>query len=436
MRVFLVILYCSLVLGLVPFTQVGQVSASSSQLPFDTSKPYALAVGDNGHLFIFDGRQLFDFSTATTSDLNLVRWRHDGAYALAVGDNNTLLKIEVSNGVVSVQAIPTPLPQGDTLESVTWKADDSSAIISGPGGRYLFFDGEQVTTIQSPITAPIFASAWSPETNLALVAGQSGLIGEFNGTNTHVVNPSPTNYSFFAVGWNPSGSYALIGGDHAKLFEYQQGTLTEQNTGVLFEVAPHLIHSIAFNTDNGMGLISGRLGLTVIATQTSCDYNIFNNPNTACLSYKRIQYYTALNGTKIDLHRIGHFYDAGWMPGSQDAYAVGPALKGCQLGETYCQESGWTVARITSSDVNLLLQDKDASYSLRSIDWQPTIRPSNPQMFTWYLLAWGSIGFTAIIIVTKRKTLRGLLGNSARSTAVDPDINLVSGRSDKEEEYC
>jgi len=140
----------------------------------------------------------------------------------------------------------------------------------------------------------------------------------------------PTNFcSFFGAGWNPSGSYALVGGDHAKLFQYQQGSFTEQNTAVLFEVAPHLIRSIAFNQDNGMGLVSGQLGLTVIATQTRCDYNIFYNANTVCLSYKRIQYYADLNGTRVDLHRIGHFYGAGWMPGTQDAYAVGTAENGC-----------------------------------------------------------------------------------------------------------
>ena len=108
MRVILVILYCSLTLGLVPFMQMGQVSASSSQLPFDTSKPYALVVGDFGHLFVFDGHQLFEFPTSTTFNLTQVRWRHDGAYALAIGGNNTLLKITVSNHNVSIQAIPTP----------------------------------------------------------------------------------------------------------------------------------------------------------------------------------------------------------------------------------------------------------------------------------------------------------------------------------------
>jgi hypothetical protein len=340
-----------------------------------------------------------------------VRWRHDGAYALAVGENNILLKITVSKGAVSVENITTPLPNTDRLESITWSADDSSALIAGPGGRFLVFDGQGVTLVRSGITKPIFASAWSPTQNIALVVGQSGLIAEFNGTTTHIVDPSPTNYSFFGVGWNPSGSYALVGGDHAKLFEYQQGSFTEQNTAVLFEVAPHLIRAIVFNQDNGMGLISGQLGLTVIATQSRCDYNIFNNPNTQCLSYKRIQYYTDWNGTRVDLHRIGHFYGAGWMPGTQDAYAVGTALDG-----SFSAVHGWTLARITSSDVTLLLQDRKSDYSLRSIDWQPTVRASNPQMFTWYLIASGGVGFAAIVMVTKRKRLKEWLGHSSLST--------------------
>ena len=442
MRVILVILYCSLTLGLVPFMQMGQVSASSSQLPFDTSKPYALVVGDFGHLFVFDGHQLFEFPTSTTFNLTQVRWRHDGAYALAIGGNNTLLKITVSNHNVSIQAIPTPeLSNSTTLQSITWNADDSSALITGPWGKYLLFNGQATSTMPSPINnRTIYASSWSPTTNLALVAGQNDTIGELNGTTTHILDPPPTNCtspkcSFFAVGWNPSGSYALIGGENSTLYGYQQGSLTKQNTAVLFEAYPHVIRSIAFNPDNGLGLITGRLGLTVIATQTKCDYNIFYNANAVCMSYKRIQYYRALNGTMIDLHRIGHFYDADWMPGTQDAYAVGPALRSFCLQDKSCVFGGWTIAQITSSDVSLLSQDRNADYSLRSIDWQPTIRASNPQMFTWYLLGWGSIGFTATIIVVKRKTLREWLGKSARSTTVGPAINPVSRGPDKQEEY-
>ena len=407
MRALLAVLYCSLALAVVPFTHFAQVSADNSQLPFDPSRPYALVVGEGGHLFIFDGRQLFPFPTPTSYNLTQVRWRHDGAYALAVGKSNTILKIAISNGNVSVQSIPTPLPDTDTLESITWKSDDSSALIAGPGGKLALFDGQRVTLISSGITKPIFASAWSPTQNIALLVGQSGLIAEFNGTKAHIVDPSPTTYTFFGVGWSPSGSYALVGGDFATLFEYQQGSFTEQNTAVLFEVAPHLIRVIAFNQDNGMGLISGQLGLTVIATQTRCDYNIFYNADTVCLGYNRIQYYMDLNGTRVDLHRIGHFYGAGWMPGTQDAYAVGTALDGC-----FRCVRGWTVARITSSGVTLLLQDRKSDYSLSSIDWQPTVRASNPQIFTWYLIASGTVGLAAIVLVTKRKTLKEWLGYS------------------------
>jgi hypothetical protein len=410
MRALLAILYCSLVLAIIPFTQIAQVAADNSQLPFDPSKPYALVVGDGGRLFVFNGRQLFQFPTRTSYDITQAKWRHDGAYALAVGKNSTILKITVSNSNVSVETIQTPLPNSDTLESVTWKADDSFALIAGPGGKFLVFDGQQATLISSGVSKPIFASSWSPTQNIALLVGQSGLVAEFNGTKTHIVNPSPTNDSLFGVGWDPSGSYALVGGDHAKLFEYQQGSFIEQNTAVLFEKAPHLIRAVTFNPDSGMGLISGQLGLTVIATQTRCDYNIFNNANTVCLNYKRIQYYTDLNGTRVDLHRIGHFYGAGWMPGTQDAYAVGTASNGnFSLASSV---RGWTVARITSSDVTLLSQDRNSDYSLRSIDWQPTVRASNPQMLTWYLIASGSVGFAALVLVMKRKTLKEWLGHS------------------------
>src|SRR5712691_1098430 len=392
-RTLLIILCCSLAAASIPLATHG-ASASGGKnqaLPPDLSKPYALVVGDSGQLYVFDGSQLFQFPTPSPANLTEVRWRHDGAYALAVGRNDTLLKITVANSTVSVTPIPTGLDSTENLETISWTANDSLALIAGPGGKFLLFDGQKVTIIPTDITKPIFASAWSTKQNIALVVGQSGLIAEFNGTHTSIVAPPPTNFSFFAARWNPSGSFALVGGDHAKLFEYQDGSFTEQNTAVLFEVAPHLIRDIEFNQDNGIGLISGQLGLTVTATQTKCEYNVLYNANKVCLSFKRIQYYTGLDGTKIDLHRIGHFYAAGWMPGTEVAYAVG---------------THGTIARITSSAVTLLLQNRTAGLPLKSIDWQPKIRASNPQLLTWYLVASGSIGFTIIFLAIKRKTLK------------------------------
>jgi hypothetical protein len=408
-RLLLAVFYCFLAVALSQFMQTA-VHANSSQLPFDRSKPYALVAGDKGHLMIFDGQKLYLLPQATSADLSEVKWRHDGAYALAVGKNNTILKIMVNDNGVVIQPITSPLESNSTLETVTWKSDDSSALIAGPGGKFLVYDGQNIFAVKSRVTEPIYASQWSPDQhqNLALLVGQEGLIAEYNGTSTRIVDPHPTNDSFFAVGWNPTGSYALVGGDHAKLFKYQGGIFTEQNTAVLFEVAPHLIRSISYNPDNGLGLITGQLGLTVLASETKCDYSIFNNPDTTCLGYKRIQYYNDLNGTKVDLHHIGHFWSAGWMPGTQDAYAVGTALDGCL--QPSCVR-GWTIARITSNDVTLVLQYRKGSYSFRSIAWQPSVRASSNLPYTWYAIASGGLGFAAIVLITKRKTVKGWFGN-------------------------
>src|SRR5438876_10897605 len=119
MRAILAIFYCSLVLAIVPFTQVAQVGAENSQLPFDPSKPYALVVGDGCRLFVFDGRQLFQFPTHTSVLLTQVRWRLDRAFALAVGKNSSYLKITDSNCDVYVEAIITPFPKTDSLEAGT-----------------------------------------------------------------------------------------------------------------------------------------------------------------------------------------------------------------------------------------------------------------------------------------------------------------------------
>ena len=419
------ILCTFLALGIAPTTQVTLAHANNSRLPFNPSNPYAIVVGEVGTVFIFDGQQLHQFQPPVSSDLNSVKWRHDGQYALAVGENSTLLKIAVSNNAIDIEKIPTNLDPSHTFESITWTQDDSMAIVSGPGGNLIVYDGSTASVIHYNITQPVFASAFSPTNNLALLVGQSGLIAEHNSTITHVVDPKPTNYSFFGVGWDPTGKYALVGGDHAKLFKYQGGTLTEQNTAVLFEVAPHLIRSITFNKDGGVGLITGQLGLTVVATTATCDYSIFNNPSTVCLNYKRLQLYNDFNGTRVDLHRIGHFYSASWMPGTQTAYAVGTSLDG-----SYFNVRGWTVAKITTTDVTVILQDRKGVYGFRSIDWNPTVRAGGETVLMYYIILIGTAGFASVVVVTKRKTLGGWFVGHHKETGITKTARMRQTETD------
>src|SRR5207245_9395088 len=161
-----------------------------------------------------------------------------------------LFRSPLSNGAVSVEAIPTPfLSNSTTLQSITWKADDSSALITGPWGKYVLYDGQLATFISSPISdRSIDASAWDPKTNMALLAGNNDTIAEFDGTNTNTsIAPPSTNCTrdntcvYHSVRWSPSGSYALIGGDNSTLYKYQQRSLTKAHTAAVSRAYAHPI---------------------------------------------------------------------------------------------------------------------------------------------------------------------------------------------------
>jgi len=75
-----------------------------------------------------------------------------------------------------------------------------------------------------------------------------------------------------------------------------------------------------------MGVINGNKGLVIL----------FDQGNMT-----RIRTYTIGKGNSIDLHHIGDFYSAAWVPGAGVAYAVG---------------TNGTIARIASNKVALINQ--------------------------------------------------------------------------------
>jgi len=309
--------------------------------PAATSHTYALIVGGSGGLYSFDGKNLNRIPTPTTENLTDIKWKHDGSYALISGEDGTLLKYDGT----SMKVIPTGLGSEVDLEAISWKPDDSEALIVGTDhfsnssyGVVLRFDGNTVTQLADEKFIGFRSVAWSADGIYAILAGYSteeffhGHIARLDG-NTLETIPAPTNDSLNAATWYPRGNYAFIGGDvhggalNTTLFQYNGATIDPVNTfKCCFTVDAHTTRSISFDDDTGMGVINGNKGLVIL----------FDQGNMS-----RIRTYTIGKGNSIDLHHIGDFYSAAWVPGAGVAYAVG---------------TNGTIARIASNRVALMSQ--------------------------------------------------------------------------------
>ena len=309
--------------------------------PTATSHTYALIVGDSGSLYSFDGKNLNSIPTPTTENLTDIKWKHDGSYALISGEDGTLLKYDG----ISLKVIRTGLGPEVDLEAISWKPDDSEALIVGIDhfssssyGVVLRFDGNAVTQLADEKFIGFKSVAWSADGLYAILAGYSteeffhGHIARLDG-NTLKTIPAPTNDSLNAATWYPREDYAFIGGDvhggalNTTLFRYDGATLDPVNTfKCCFTIDAHTTRSISFDDDTGMGVITGNKGLVIL----------FDQGNMT-----RIRTYTIGKGNSIDLHHIGDFYSAAWVPGTGVAYAVG---------------TNGTIARIASNKVALINQ--------------------------------------------------------------------------------
>jgi len=314
--------------------------------PAATSHTYALIVGGSGGFYSFDGRNLGRIPTPTTENLTDIEWRHDGSYALISGQGGTLLKYDG----ISMQVIPTGLGQGTDLEAISWKPDDSEALIVGIGqsagnshGVVLSFDGNSLTKLADEKYVGYKAVEWNPNGLYAVLAGYSTQIffhGRFDRLEGNVTKtiPVPTNDSLNTVSWYPNGRLALIGGDvhdfakNATLFQYDGSTIELLDTRCCFLNDAHVIRSIVFDDGTSMAVINGNKGLVIQDSQGNLT---------------RIRTYTIGRGNSIDLHHIGDLYSAAWVPGTDVAYTVG---------------TNGTIAEISSDKVSLIDQGTPVTF--------------------------------------------------------------------------
>src|SRR6266581_5190103 len=125
-----------------------------------------------------------------------------------------------------------------TFYGVSWKFDDSEALMVGANGTIARYDGTNVTLLSSGFTNTIYAVSWNPVNGVALLAGnatdENGLLAQYDGSKFTRINatrifPHKDPYVLYAIDWSPTGSYALIAGSWATLYRYDSGTLTQIN---------------------------------------------------------------------------------------------------------------------------------------------------------------------------------------------------------------
>jgi len=332
---------------------------------------YSLIAGDQGSLYAFDGVNLQRISVPTTENLTDVEWRHDGAYALITGTGGTLLKYDGS----TVERVAAGLGANITLKAVSWKPNDSEALIVGSNrtldtpystsptshGIIFSYDGERLTRLENSKFLGYDSVDWNPSGTYALLAGYStegffhGFAAKFDGVQLNPITLSNNN-SLNTVAWQPSRDFALFGGDasnqilNATLFNYDgksenmtlQDTAISTRQGCCFTNDAHTIRNIFFSFD-GRGMIVGNKGLTIIINQQG--------------TMNRIRSYTALNGTIIDLHHLGDLYSARWVPGKNAAYAVGTNSTIVKISETTVVEISQATTHATFRSISFTMRN-------------------------------------------------------------------------------
>jgi hypothetical protein len=315
--------------------------------------------GYNGGLYYYNG-SLERIPVPTYRDLTDIAWRHDRAYAMVVGKNDTILKFDGQKAVVINS---TGISARVHFYGVSWKFDDSEALIVGSNGTVARFDGTSVTLLNSGSTNTIYAVSWNPVNGVALLAGnatdETGFLLQYDGSKFTPINatrvfPHKDPYILYAIDWNPTGGYALIGGTWATLFRYEGGAVTQINMLQLFGNNvndAHWIRAVKFNSFDGTALIVGQHGTVILydrgaltrtrtySTPTGTEDDLIRNAQATDAECSTKPWY--------DLHCIGHFWGVEWIPGSKIAYAVGATVP-----DTRVQSS--VIARISDMKVELV----------------------------------------------------------------------------------
>ena len=144
----------------------------------------------------------------TNRTLYGIHWRPGGDYALMVGSGGSLYKVTLDE----VTQIRTGTD--DSLYDVAWKVDGSEALIVGNHSALFTWDAvaEELTAVDIVYDQRFLGATWDPAGEYAIIVGNGGFIGRFNGTHVAAMNTGLIDY-IYRIRWRPNADHALAVGD-------------------------------------------------------------------------------------------------------------------------------------------------------------------------------------------------------------------------------
>ena len=178
-------------------------------------------------------------------------WRPDQSTALLAGTGGYVYSFD---GQTS-NMLSTSWGQ-NTLNAVAWSPDGKLCLAVGIGGEVMTYDGARTTTVNIRVKARLGTFngvAWHPDGTYALIVGDTGAIVKYNKDGTFDNNiQSGTVQNLRAVAWAPNGTYAILVGDSGTIRKY-----TDLVSTAVPSVTEYTLRGVAFRPNDSMAVIVG-----------------------------------------------------------------------------------------------------------------------------------------------------------------------------------
>lgn len=167
---------------------------------------YGLMVGSGGSLLRFNASGIEWIHTGTEESL------YDIAYswprALVVGNHSTLFIWDVD----AEDLTRVEVSYDQRFLGAAWAEGGSDAVIVGDGGFIGIFNGTSVEPLTTGLIDFIYRVEWIPGGDHAIAVGDNGLVVKVN--TTEVINSTRLDFDWglWRLSWDHSGSHAIIVG--------------------------------------------------------------------------------------------------------------------------------------------------------------------------------------------------------------------------------
>ena len=197
------------------YVQLGFGGSGMDAVAFSPTEGYALVAGHYGALMIvWPNGTVQSISTATRPSLSDVAWSPDGAVALFVGNNGTVVRYLPATQNVTKLSSPS---SSAILRGVSWAPNGTQALIAGQNMLWRYY---RATNSFEPLLISglqdFYDVAWQPNGTVAVLVAASGYIGTFDGTSLTRHTSTSLFNTFYTVKWHVNGAgtgdYAYAGG--------------------------------------------------------------------------------------------------------------------------------------------------------------------------------------------------------------------------------